>query len=127
MAVQAALDRAARNNPTIYKPPTKQHQHQQHPPGHHHRVSTSPVGGGVSYPEEYEGNEPMDESWVQQPLEPTVAPSFGSGDDSGLRGSGRRGSLRMSMMSRMSRSHREVDDDDEGHLRSSSKRHSVRE
>ena len=129
--MQAALDRAARDNPTIYKPQTQPHQHQ--PGGSRVR---SPAGGGVSYPEEYEGNEPMDESWAQQPLEPTDAPSLSigtMGDNSGLRGSGRWGSRRRlssssngprgSTSRRMSRSHRE----DEDHFGSSAKRHSVRE
>ena len=63
--VQAALDKAQRENPQIYKPrePTKDNCH------HYHIYDA-----GVSYPAEYEGNEPMDYSCGQQPLEPTVAP-----------------------------------------------------
>ena len=127
-----ALDRAARENPMIYKP---RRPSPQQPGGDESTASTKRLaGGGVTYPEEYEGNEPMDESWQQEPyLEPTEAPSLGIsvGDDSGQRystSSHRRRSVLPFNTRRPSSSRRRVSEsrpDDENHLRGSAKRNSM--
>ena len=62
--VQAALDRAAEENPHIYKPRDPKDI------SHHKHI----YDAGVSYPEEFDGNEPMDYSNKQQPLEPADVP-----------------------------------------------------
>ena len=100
--IQAAMDRAARNNPDIYKPLSNSQRK-----GSNRHVHLR--GGDVSYPEEYEGNEPMDESWQQQPLEPTIAPHILGMDDSAPQStsySGRRDSVRLAEASSRRQSRR---------------------
>ena len=66
--VNAALERAARTHPEIYRKRSSDEYRVSKPADH-------PQGpDGVAYFEEYEGNEPLDESWQQQPLEPEEPP-----------------------------------------------------